>query len=86
VLLTCDDGLRNSLLDMLPMLQEFDLECLFFVTGASLSQTATMLWYEGLYLMFLAAPESFTLELPDLERRAAASQREKRSLWRELVR
>jgi peptidoglycan/xylan/chitin deacetylase (PgdA/CDA1 family) len=85
VLLTCDDGLRNTLFDMLPILDEFELECLFFVTGASLSQTATMLWYEELYLMFLAAPESFVLELPEIVVRAAASQREKRSLWWELV-
>ena len=63
VLLTSDDGLRNSLFDMLPILQEFECECLFFVTGASLSPTATMLWYEELYLMFLAAPANFSLEL-----------------------
>jgi peptidoglycan/xylan/chitin deacetylase (PgdA/CDA1 family) len=85
VLLTCDDGLRNALFDMRPILNEFELECLFFVTGASLSQTATMLWYEELYLMFLAAPESFALELPGIVVRAAVSRREKRSLWWELV-
>jgi peptidoglycan/xylan/chitin deacetylase (PgdA/CDA1 family) len=85
VLLTCDDGLRNALFDMLPILDEFELECLFFVTGASLSQTATMLWYEELYLMFLAAPESFALELPEILVRAAVSPREKHSLWWELV-
>jgi peptidoglycan/xylan/chitin deacetylase (PgdA/CDA1 family) len=85
VLLTCDDGLRNSLFNMLPILQEFDLECLFFVTGASLSYTPTMLWYEELYLMFLAAPENFTLELLEIGLRAEASQQGKRSLWWELV-
>ena len=86
VLLTCDDGLRNSLFDMLPILQEFEVECLFFVTGASLSQTPTMLWYDELYLMLLAAPESFTLELLEIGLRAEATRREKRSLWWELVR
>jgi peptidoglycan/xylan/chitin deacetylase (PgdA/CDA1 family) len=84
-LLTCDDGLRNSLFDMLPILQEFELTCLFFVTGASLSSTATMLWYEELYLMFLAVPGSLALELPEIGLREA-SQREKRSLWWKLVR
>jgi peptidoglycan/xylan/chitin deacetylase (PgdA/CDA1 family) len=85
VLLTCDDGLQNSLLDMLPILKEFETKCLFFVTGASLSHTPTMLWYEELYLMFLAAPENFALELLEIGLRAEASQQEKRSLWWELV-
>jgi peptidoglycan/xylan/chitin deacetylase (PgdA/CDA1 family) len=85
VLLTCDDGLRSSLFDMLPILQEFGLECLFFVTGASLSPTPTMLWYEELYLMFLAAPESFALELLEIGLHAEVSQQEKRSSWWELV-
>jgi peptidoglycan/xylan/chitin deacetylase (PgdA/CDA1 family) len=86
VLLTSDDGLRSSLFDMLPILQEFDLECLFFVTGASLNHTPTMLWYEELYLMFLAAPASFSLELLEIELQAEVSQSEKRSFWWELVR
>jgi peptidoglycan/xylan/chitin deacetylase (PgdA/CDA1 family) len=85
VLLTCDDGLRNSLFDMLPILQDEGLACLFFVTGASLVSTPTMLWYEELYLMFLAAPESFTLELPEIGVQTNASRREKRSSWWELV-
>jgi len=86
VLLTCDDGLRNSLFDMLPILQEFDLECLFFVTGASLGGTATMLWYEQLYLMLMAGPASFTLELLEIGLRAEAGERGKRRLWWDLVR
>ena len=40
MLLTCDDGLQNTLTDMLPVLQELGLSCLFFVTGASLSEIA----------------------------------------------
>jgi peptidoglycan/xylan/chitin deacetylase (PgdA/CDA1 family) len=85
VLLTCDDGLRSCLFDMLPILQEFEIGCLFFVTGASLSRTPTMLWYEELYLMFLAAPESFALELLEIGMQAKASRQEKHSLWWELV-
>jgi peptidoglycan/xylan/chitin deacetylase (PgdA/CDA1 family) len=85
VLLTCDDGLRNSLFDMLPILQEASMTCLFFVTSASLAHTPTMLWYEQLYLMFLAAPESFTLELLDIGLQVDTTRREKRSLWWELV-
>jgi len=85
VLLTCDDGLRNSLFDMLPILQDAALSCLFFVTGASLANTPTMLWYEELYLMFLAAPENFTLEPPQIGLHATASRRKKRSSWWEWV-
>jgi len=86
VLLTCDDGLRNCLFDVLPILQEFELKCLFFVTGASLGRTPTMLWHEELYLMFLAAPQSFTLALLETRQRAGVSRGEKRSLWWDLVR
>jgi peptidoglycan/xylan/chitin deacetylase (PgdA/CDA1 family) len=85
VLLTCDDGLRSSLFEMVPILRELDLECLFFVTGASLSPTPTMLWYEELYLMFLAAPEDFTLELLEIGLQAEVSQQEKRPSWSDLV-
>jgi len=85
VLLTCDDGLRNAFFEMLPILQEFETECLFFVTGASLSHVPTMLWHDELYLMFLAAPESFRLELLEIGLQAKASRQEKRSLWWELV-
>jgi peptidoglycan/xylan/chitin deacetylase (PgdA/CDA1 family) len=86
VLLTCDDGLRNSLFEMLPILQEAGLKCLFFVTGASLANTPTMLWYEELYLMFLAGPENFALELLEIGPRAYKTRQEKRFSWWELVR
>lgn len=86
VLLTCDDGLRNSLFDMLPILQEFQLKCLFFVTGASLSHTPTMLWHEELYLMLLAAPQRFTSELLETAQPLAGGRSEKHSLWWGLVR
>jgi len=56
VLVTCDDGLLNCLTDMLPILQQQEVRCLFFVTGASSEESRTMLWYEELYLLFLRAP------------------------------
>jgi peptidoglycan/xylan/chitin deacetylase (PgdA/CDA1 family) len=56
VLLTCDDGLQNVLTDMLPVLLDEGVRCLFFVTGASASESRTMLWYEDLFLLFLGAP------------------------------
>ena len=49
VLLTCDDGLLNNLTDMLPILQRQGVFGLFFVTGASCSESPGMLWYEELY-------------------------------------
>ena len=65
VLLTCDDDLRNTLTDMVPILQEHGLSCLFFVTGASLGAVPAMLWYEQLYLMVLSVREDITLDLRD---------------------
>jgi peptidoglycan/xylan/chitin deacetylase (PgdA/CDA1 family) len=86
VLLTCDDGLQNSL-DMLPILHNAGLSCLFFVTGASLAATPTILWYEELYLMFLAFPEVFDLELPEIGVYAKAiGRQEQQRLWHRLVR
>lgn len=65
ILLTCDDALRNTLTEMLPILQEFGLSCLFFATGASADETPSMLWYEELYLMFLDSSEPIALNLPE---------------------
>jgi peptidoglycan/xylan/chitin deacetylase (PgdA/CDA1 family) len=56
VLLTCDDGLLNCLIDMLPVLQQEQVSCLFFVTGASVGDSRRMLWYEELFLFFHRAP------------------------------
>jgi peptidoglycan/xylan/chitin deacetylase (PgdA/CDA1 family) len=85
VMLTCDDGLRNTLTDMLPILQEAAVSCLFFVTGASLDDTPSMLWYEELYLMFLAAPGTIALELTQIGHMQGAGQGGKRRLWWDLV-
>jgi peptidoglycan/xylan/chitin deacetylase (PgdA/CDA1 family) len=65
ILLTCDDALQNTLTEMVPILQEFGLACLFFATGASASETPSMLWYEELYLMLLDAIEPIALSLPE---------------------
>lgn len=56
VLVTCDDGLLNCLTDMLPVLRQEKVSCLFFVTGASAGDSRKMLWYEGLFLLFMRAP------------------------------
>jgi hypothetical protein len=65
ILLTCDDALRNTLTEMVPILQEFGLSCLFFATGASTDEMPSMLWYEELYLMLLDAGEPIALSLPE---------------------
>jgi peptidoglycan/xylan/chitin deacetylase (PgdA/CDA1 family) len=56
VLVTCDDGLVNTVTDMLPVLQSEDVPCLFFVTAASCSDQPGMLWYEELYLLMRQQP------------------------------
>jgi peptidoglycan/xylan/chitin deacetylase (PgdA/CDA1 family) len=53
VLLTCDDGLLNCLTDMLPVLKQNEVHCLFFVTGNSTEDARTTLWYEDLLRLFL---------------------------------
>jgi peptidoglycan/xylan/chitin deacetylase (PgdA/CDA1 family) len=50
VLLTCDDGLLNTLTEMLPVIQTMQVPFLFFVTGASAGDVRSMLWYEALFL------------------------------------
>ena len=86
LLLTCDDGLQNVLTDMVPILQEFGFSCLFFITGASLEDIPSMLWYDELYLMMVAAPETLTWDFPQLGIHVCATGRqEKHSLWWSLV-
>jgi peptidoglycan/xylan/chitin deacetylase (PgdA/CDA1 family) len=51
VMLTCDDGLANVVTDMLPVLQDEGLKCLFFLTGASFMDSPAMLWHEELWLL-----------------------------------
>lgn len=86
VLLTCDDGLQNILTDMLPVLQEMSVPCLFFVTGESLAGEVGPLWYEELDLMFAKAPEAFTLDLRGVLFARPTGKEERRSVWAELLR
>src|SRR5258708_22950955 len=87
VLLTCDDGLLNNLTDMLPILREETLSCLFFVTGASAGEVRESLWYEELFLIFLRAPEGLfeiTCEGVSIHGRLG-SREERRAVWWESV-
>ena len=56
VLVTCDDGLSNTLTDMLPVLQEEAIPCLFFVTATSASAEPGMLWYEEVHRLMRQRP------------------------------
>ncbi len=86
VLLTCDDGLQNVLTDMLPVLQECSVQCLFFVTGGSLHDARSVLWYEELYLMLLSAPQGCSFTIPELGLPVAVSTSQSmRGQWWELV-
>ena len=85
ILLTCDDGLKNTLREMLPILQDEGLSCLFFVTGASVVEDPRMLWYEELYLMLLAAPEGM-LDVVELGVHEFLGRRDqRRKLWSDMV-
>jgi peptidoglycan/xylan/chitin deacetylase (PgdA/CDA1 family) len=83
VLLTCDDGLLNNLTEMLPILQDEGLRCLFFVTGASASELRTMLWYQELLLLFLRAPEGgFKFSFDNVVLSGVLGEREqRRAVW-----
>ncbi len=85
VLLTCDDGLRNTLTEMLPVLQEEHVSCLFFVTAASTIEVPQMLWYEELYLMLLSCPPGILkLEELDIQERLARKD-QRRGVWWQIV-
>ena len=86
VLVTCDDGLVNSLTDMLPVLQSEDVPCLFFVTGASCADNPGMLWYEDLYVLMRNSPFSeLNSQLPMQEGNAQSSENFQ-ALWWSTVR
>ena len=85
VLVTCDDGLLNTLTDMLPVLQSESVPCLFFVTGASCSGRPAMLWYEELYHLMRARPlDAPGLQLPGEE--ATEPSRDFQAQWWSTVR
>jgi peptidoglycan/xylan/chitin deacetylase (PgdA/CDA1 family) len=56
VLITCDDGLLNTLTDVLPVLSEEKISCLFFVMAASTRDEPGVLWYEELYHLMRSKP------------------------------
>lgn len=87
VLLTCDDGFLNNLTEMLPVLQEEGLRCLFFVTGTSVGDERSMLWHEELLLMCLRAPAgSFRISWGDVDVGGVLGERDQRRiLWWNLV-
>jgi len=65
VLLTCDDALENTLTEMLPILKDSGLSCLFFATGASAEETPSMLWYEEIYRMLLDVDGPASLDIAE---------------------
>jgi peptidoglycan/xylan/chitin deacetylase (PgdA/CDA1 family) len=83
VLLTCDDGFLSNLTEMLPVLQEEGLRCLFFVTGAVAGEARTMLWYQELLLVFLRARAgAFKICHDGLEISGVLGERkQRRGLW-----
>ena len=87
VLLTCDDGLLNNLTEMLPVLQQEEVRCLFFVTGASAEETRSTLWYEDLFLFFLRARAGvFAFSHAGIEIRGELRSRDQRlALWWDTV-
>jgi peptidoglycan/xylan/chitin deacetylase (PgdA/CDA1 family) len=87
VLVTCDDGLVNTLTDMLPVLQGEGVSCLFFVTGASCGTKPGMLWYEELYHLMRATPLTGSdLELPREEGAESHSGKSFQAQWWTIVR
>lgn len=82
VLITCDDGLRNNLTDMLPVLKAHNVECLFFVTAQSAESFRSLLWYEELYLLLQKHPQAITSLMPAELRGVGASFHE---TWWKLV-
>jgi peptidoglycan/xylan/chitin deacetylase (PgdA/CDA1 family) len=86
LLLTCDDGLRNNLTVMLPVLCEFDAKCLFFVTSACTEAKGAILWHERLCLQLHYAADSLTLHLSELGiHGAVGDERARYHLGRELT-
>ncbi len=83
VLLTCDDGLRNTLTDMLPILRDEGLSCLFFVTGLSAEDGPRTLWYEDLYRLLMAAePGPVSFPRPEIKAELASSSQRRQFWWR----
>jgi peptidoglycan/xylan/chitin deacetylase (PgdA/CDA1 family) len=85
VLLTCDDGLLNTLTEMLPVIQKLDVPFLFFVTGASARDERSMLWYEALFL-WLWERQKINIQVPSMgESYATEGFSQNLSMWRRLI-
>jgi peptidoglycan/xylan/chitin deacetylase (PgdA/CDA1 family) len=83
VLLTCDDGLRNVMTDMLPILQQENVRALFFITALSIQTAPAMLWYEELYLLLQRAAESSVqIQLEDFHAARSATENHRTFWWR----
>ena len=86
VLLTCDDGLRNVLTVMLPILLEEGTRCLFFVTGGSLEDNVGCLWYDELFHMLNDAPgDAMVVVGGKAARRDSWTTRDLAGIWWSLV-
>lgn len=84
VLITCDDGLLNCVTDMLPVLSQEKVKCLFFVTGASCGEKRNILWYEELFLLLLheASQRPFAISHGGIEIKGELEPRERlRAAW-----
>jgi peptidoglycan/xylan/chitin deacetylase (PgdA/CDA1 family) len=85
VLITCDDGLKNALTDMVPILREEEISCLFFVLGISGREEEATLWYEDMYWLLLVAPAgSYVLDEPRF-RFTLQDRKQRRAIWWSLV-
>ncbi|MBV9573586.1 MAG: polysaccharide deacetylase family protein, partial [Acidobacteriales bacterium] len=86
-LLTCDDGLLNNVTQMLPLLVEEDLKCLFFITGYSLRKQPRMAWYLRLYRLLMLARQPVDLTFNSRGAKSTLDPgRNRHAIWRELVR
>ena len=86
VLLTCDDGLLNVLTEMLPIIREMDLQFLLFLTGASASESGSMLWYERLYLWLDQGKGQARVQPPGAAAPLVAVAGNSDAQWRPLIR
>lgn len=84
ILLTCDDGLLNTVTDMLPLIHELQFPFLFFVTGASASSERSMLWHEKLFLM-LSDAASGKIQASALLRPYCSVSQGVSALWQKLI-
>ena len=81
VLLTCDDGLLNNATEMLPLLLEEDLRCLFFVTGDSLLQKPALAWHVRLYLMLASTRNPLNLDFVETALRLTSAEDVQSTWW-----